>query len=164
MKDKVRGYIPFDESAERLIEDNTVVSVWVGDADSFEDLQEYIIDYIEDTDNLDEAKSYFGVDFGFCMFDMYFLDYYFRERTSSVSDLFSCIAELLPSVREKAIQKYGEHFPRQYSAVLTLISYRYVPDEYYRPYNPDKPDVQMEFLDVFPYDETISLVHAIPTR
>ena len=169
---KLQGKFRFEDTNQRLIEENGVVSMWIGNANSETDLMDYIEEdyselepdftgYSEDEYpyDFDFAKNLFGLDFGFGSYDHDFSACEIFEPTNDLEIIISSMNDILPSLKQRVIERYGKTLNQYYNVALLLISYRYVPDiNYHRPDDMERK-VKLNFLGAFSFDEEISLKH-----
>jgi hypothetical protein len=175
-KQKLQGKFRYEDTCRRLIEENGVVSIWLGTADSEKDIIHYLEeDYsefesdftgyneYENPNDFDFVKNLFGLDFGFGSYDHDFFEYSFFEPTNDVVLILSQINDFLPSLKQRMIDQHGKTLNKTYNTSFFLISYRYVP-KYVPKADYTETDCQnkkilMEFLATFKFDEEISLIH-----
>ena len=169
---KLQGKFRNEDSHKRLMEENGVVSIWLGNANTVEDINDYLEEdysdlesdfegFGEDEDPYDFSfvTNLFGLDFGIGSYDHDFSSCEFFEPTNDLELIISPWNDLIPSLKQHAIKQFGRTLNQKYNTVLLLISYRYVPDiNYPRPEYAERK-VMLEFLGAFPFDEEISLKH-----
>jgi hypothetical protein len=169
---KLKGKFRYEETSQRLIEENGVVSIWLGTANTEEDIIDYLEEDYSDIDpnfegfSMDEEPSDFnfvinhwGLDFGFGSYDHDFFEYSFFEKTNDIEKMTSQIDIFLPSIKQKLIEQYGKILNKEYNVAFFLISYRYVPDVSYHSPEYNERKVKIDFLGTVLFDEKISLIH-----
>ncbi len=127
-----------------------MVSLWIGNADSMDDLERYVEFPWQDGE---PDLTNFCWDFGFNWFDEDFCAIFMipRGHTNKLAMLFENFHFCDP-IRDKFIALYGNELTEKYNCSILLYNYRYIPDASWVAPSCEDHTVRMEFVGTVPFE------------